>query len=612
MQDENNSQNSPRLQQKPGGFGPRGQKIIGGEKPKNFCDAIFKLCGFSKAWLPIIIVAGVLSIGGQMTRVYGPSQLSKITDIVTQGLSATIDVEAVLKIAVFLLFLYILGWIFNFSSNLLMAHASQNITKKLRSNLCKKVNNVPLSYFDTTTTGNIMSRIANDSDIIGTTLNQSLGTLISALALLVGSVVFMFITNWTMAIAAVLSSLIGFFTVFGIVSHSQKYFNEQQEELGKLNGIIEETYAGHTVVHTCNAEAVSKEEFAKTNERLFENAWKSQFLSGLMQPLMGFVGNFGYVVVCILGAVLTLNHIISFGVVVAFMIYVRQFTEPLSQIAQAITSLQSAAAATERISELLEQEEIQPDNANSVAIDYAKGEVEFDHVKFGYKPEKIIIKDFSAVARPGQKIAIVGPTGAGKTTLVNLLMRFYELNDGSIKIDGIPTTKMTRASVHNQFCMVLQDTWIFDGTIKENIIYCEQNVTDKQVIDACKAVGLHHYITTLPNGYNTVLNGTESLSAGQKQLITIARAMIRNASMLILDEATSSIDTRTEQLIENAMDKLMSGRTSFVIAHRLSTIKNANLILVMSQGEIVESGTHEELLKKNGKYAELYNSQFEE
>ena len=612
MQDENNSQNSPRLQQKPGGFGPRGQKIIGGEKPKNFCDAISKLCGFSKAWLPIIIVAGILSIGGQMTRVYGPSQLSKITDIVTQGLSETIDVEAVLKIAVFLLFLYILGWIFNFSSNLLMAHASQNITKKLRSNLCKKVNNVPLGYFDTTTTGNIMSRIANDSDIIGTTLNQSLGTLISALALLVGSVVFMFITNWIMAIAAVLSSLIGFFIVFGIVSHSQKYFNEQQEELGKLNGIIEETYAGHTVVHACNAESVSKEEFAKTNERLFENAWKSQFLSGLMQPLMGFVGNFGYVVVCILGAVLTLNHIISFGVVVAFMIYVRQFTEPLSQIAQAITSLQSAAAATERISELLEQEEIQPDDSNSVAIDYAKGEVEFDHVKFGYKPEKIIIKDFSAVARPGQKIAIVGPTGAGKTTLVNLLMRFYELNDGSIKIDGIPTTKMTRASVHNQFCMVLQDTWIFDGTIKENIIYCEQNVTDKQVIDACKAVGLHHYITTLPNGYNTVLNGTESLSAGQKQLITIARAMIRNASMLILDEATSSIDTRTEQLIENAMDKLMSGRTSFVIAHRLSTIKNANLILVMSQGEIVESGTHEKLLKKDGKYAELYNSQFEE
>ena len=612
MQDENNSQNSSRLQQKPGGFGPRGQKIIGGEKPKNFCDAIFKLCGFSKAWLPIIIVAGILSIGGQMTRVYGPSQLSKITDIVTQGLSATIDVEAVLKIAVFLLFLYILGWIFNFSSNLLMAHASQNITKKLRSNLCKKVNNVPLSYFDTTTTGNIMSRIANDSDIIGTTLNQSLGTLISELALLVGSVVFMFITNWTMAIAAVLSSLIGFFIVFGIVSHSQKYFNEQQEELGKLNGIIEETYAGHTVVHTCNAESVSKEEFVKTNERLFENAWKSQFLSGLMQPLMGFVGNFGYVVVCILGAVLTLNHIISFGVVVAFMIYVRQFTEPLSQVAQAITSLQSAAAATERISELLEQEEIQPDDSNSVAIDYAKGEVEFDHVKFGYKPEKIIIKDFSAVARPGQKIAIVGPTGAGKTTLVNLLMRFYELNDGSIKIDGIPTTKMTRASVHNQFCMVLQDTWIFDGTIKENIIYCEQNVTDKQVIDACKAVGLHHYITTLPNGYNTVLNGTESLSAGQKQLITIARAMIRNASMLILDEATSSIDTRTEQLIEKAMDKLMSGRTSFVIAHRLSTIKNANLILVMSQGEIVESGTHEKLLKKDGKYAELYNSQFEE
>lgn len=612
MQDENNSQNSPRLQQKPGGFGPRGQKIIGGEKPKNFCDAISKLCGFSKAWLPIIIVAGILSIGGQMTRVYGPSQLSKITDIVTQGLSATIDVEAVLRIAVFLLFLYILGWIFNFSSNLFMAHASQNITKQLRSNLCKKVNNVPLSYFDTTTTGNIISRIANDSDIIGTTLNQSLGTLISALALLVGSVVFMFITNWTMAIAAVLSSLIGFFIVFGIVSHSQKYFNEQQEELGKLNGIIEETYAGHTVVHACNAESVSKEEFVKTNERLFENAWKSQFLSGLMQPLMGFVGNFGYVVVCILGAVLTLNHIISFGVVVAFIIYVRQFTEPLSQIAQAITSLQSAAAATERISELLEQEEIQPDDSNSVAIDYAKGEVEFDHVKFGYKPEKIIIKDFSAVARPGQKIAIVGPTGAGKTTLVNLLMRFYELNDGSIKIDGIPTTKMTRASVHNQFCMVLQDTWIFDGTIKENIIYCEQNVTDKQVIDACKAVGLHHYITTLPNGYNTVLNGTESLSAGQKQLITIARAMIRNASMLILDEATSSIDTRTEQLIENAMDKLMSGRTSFVIAHRLSTIKNANLILVMSQGEIVESGTHEKLLKKDGKYAELYNSQFEE
>lgn len=596
----------------PGSMGPRGGRIVGGEKPQNFGDAIKKLCSFSKAYLPVIAIAAVFSVGGQVTRVLGPSQLSKITDIVTRGLSGTIDVDAVSKIVIFMVVIYLLGWAFNLTSNLLMAHASQNIVRRLRENLSKKVNNVPLSYFDTTTTGNIMSRIANDSDMIGTTLNQSLGTFISAIALLVGSVIFMFATSWIMAIAAVLSSLIGFAIVFKIVSLSQKYFNGQQEELGSLNGIIEESYAGHTIVRAYNAEDISIEAFEQTNERMFENAWKSQFLSGLMQPLMGFVGNFGYVVVCILGAALTMNNVISFGVVVAFMIYVRQFTEPLSQIAQAVSSLQSAAAATERVAALLEQDEVKPDAVDAVTLEATSGEVEFEHVKFGYNDEKLVIQDFSAQAKPGQKIAIVGPTGAGKTTLVNLLMRFYELKGGAIKIDGIPTTKMTRASVHDQFCMVLQDTWIFDGTIKENIIYSEENVSDEQVVEACKAVGLHHFITTLPNGYDTVLDDSTSLSAGQRQLVTIARAMIRNAPMLILDEATSSVDTRTERLIENAMDKLMAGRTSFVIAHRLSTVKNAKLILVMNHGEIVESGTHEELLAKCGSYAELYNSQFEE
>ena len=596
----------------PGSMGPRGGRIVGGEKPQNFGDAIKKLCSFSKAYLPVIAIAAVFSVGGQVTRVLGPSQLSKITDIVTRGLSGTIDVYAVSKIVIFMVVIYLLGWAFNLTSNLLMAHASQNIVRRLRENLSKKVNNVPLSYFDTTTTGNIMSRIANDSDMIGTTLNQSLGTFISAIALLVGSVIFMFATSWIMAIAAVLSSLIGFAIVFKIVSLSQKYFNGQQEELGSLNGIIEESYAGHTIVRAYNAEDISIEAFEQTNERMFENAWKSQFLSGLMQPLMGFVGNFGYVVVCILGAALTMNNVISFGVVVAFMIYVRQFTEPLSQIAQAVSSLQSAAAATERVAALLEQDEVKPDAVDAVTLEATSGEVEFEHVKFGYNDEKLVIQDFSAQAKPGQKIAIVGPTGAGKTTLVNLLMRFYELKGGAIKIDGIPTTKMTRASVHDQFCMVLQDTWIFDGTIKENIIYSEENVSDEQVVEACKAVGLHHFITTLPNGYDTVLDDSTSLSAGQRQLVTIARAMIRNAPMLILDEATSSVDTRTERLIENAMDKLMAGRTSFVIAHRLSTVKNAKLILVMNHGEIVESGTHEELLAKCGSYAELYNSQFEE
>lgn len=601
----------PQRRRGPGPGGPGGG-MVGGEKPDDFGKAMNRLLQFSKSWIPVFLIAGVCSIVGSVMSLIGPGKLSEITDLITAGLTSTIDVDAVAQICFILVILYGIGWACNLASGLLMAQATQSISRDLRSRMSKKINSVPLKYFDTTTTGNIMSRISNDVDMIGQTLNQSVGTLISAIAMLVGSLFCMFSTNWIMAVAAILSSLLGFVIIFAIVGHSQKYFNAQQEELGSLNGLVEETYSGHSVVRAYNAEEITKAEFVANNNRLYDAAWKSQFLSGLMQPLMGFVGNLGYVVVCIVGAVLTMNGVISFGVIVAFMMYVRQFTQPLSQLAQAATSLQSAAAATERVSAFLDEVDLTPDKTDAVTLDETNGNVTFDHVKFGYDPDKIIIKDFSAEAKSGQKIAIVGPTGAGKTTLVNLLMRFYELNGGNILIDGTKTTDMTRASVHDQFCMVLQDTWIFEGTIKENIVYSEEGVTDEQIVEACKAVGLHHFITTLPKGYDTVLNDSTSLSAGQRQLVTIARAMIRNAPMLILDEATSSVDTRTEQLIQNAMDKLMVGRTSFVIAHRLSTIRNANLILVMQQGEIVESGTHDELLAKNGPYADLYNSQFEE
>lgn len=592
-------------------FGPGNRKMGGGEKAKDFSGSLKKLFAYCGRYLPAIVFAMVLAVTGSILNLIGPGKVADMTNLMTEGLMTGIDVEAVVEIAVLLAALYGMGWLFSLIQGMVMATVTQKVSKSLRTEISQKMNRLPLKYFDGTSTGNILSRVTNDVDTIGQTLNQSIGTLVTASAMFVGSLVMMFYTNWMMAVSAILAAFSGFSLMMLIISRSQKYFMQQQQELGILNGHIEESYAGHNVVKAYNGEKAAKKEFHTMNQRLYSSAWKSQFMSGLMQPLMASVGNLGYVVVCVVGAVLTLNGTISFSVIVAFMLYVRLFTQPLSQLAQAATSLQSAAAASERVFEFLGEEELSDESGKSVHLAEVDGNVEFEHVRFGYNENKTIIHDFSAFVKSGQKIAIVGPTGAGKTTMVNLLMRFYEAQGGEIRIDGTPIQSLTRENVHNLFCMVLQDTWLFEGTIRENIVYSKEGVTEEQMIAACKAVGLHHFIKTLPKGYDTVLNDNASLSAGQRQLVTIARAMIENAPMLILDEATSSVDTRTEILIQNAMDKLMAGRTSFVIAHRLSTIKNADLILVMRDGDIVESGNHSELLAKEGFYAELYNSQFE-
>ena len=592
-------------------FGPGNRKMGGGEKAKDFSGSLKKLFAYCGRYLPAIVFAMVLAVVGSILNLIGPGKVADMTNLMTEGLMTGIDVEAVVEIAVLLAVLYGLGWLFSLVQGMVMATITQKVSKSLRTEISRKMNRLPLKYFDGTSTGNILSRVTNDVDTIGQTLNQSIGTLVTASAMFIGSLAMMFYTNWIMAVSAILAAFSGFGLMMLIISRSQKYFKLQQQELGTLNGHIEETYSGHNVVKAYNGEKAAKKEFHEMNRRLYNSAWKSQFMSGLMQPLMAFVGNLGYVVVCVAGAVLTLNGTISFSVIVAFMLYVRLFTQPLSQLAQAATSLQSAAAASERVFEFLGEEELADESGKSVHLAEVDGNVEFEHIRFGYNENKTIIHDFSASVEAGQKIAIVGPTGAGKTTMVNLLMRFYEAQGGEIRIDGTPIQSLTRENVHNLFCMVLQDTWLFEGTIRENIVYSKEGVTDEQMVAACKAVGLHHFIKTLPKGYDTVLNDNARLSAGQRQLVTIARAMIENAPMLILDEATSSVDTRTEILIQNAMDKLMAGRTSFVIAHRLSTIKNADLILVMKDGDIVESGKHSELLAKGGFYAELYNSQFE-
>lgn len=596
-----------------GGFGMgKGAGGMGGEKAKDFKKALGGLLQYSRTYLPAILLAVILAVAGAVMNIIGPGKLADITDLITEGIRTGIDLEAVAQIAVLLLVLYVAGFLCSVCQGMIMATVTQKVSKSLRTDISEKINKLPLSYFDRTSTGDILSRMTNDVDTIGQTLNQSLGTLVSSVAMFLGALIMMFYTNWIMALSGVVATAIGFIFMMIIISRSQKYFVQQQEELGVLDGQIEETYSGHNVVKAYNGEEAAKKEFRKQNQKLYECAWKSQFMSGLMQPLMSFIGNLGYVVVCIMGSVLVIQDVISFSVIVAFMLYIRLFTQPLAQMAQAATNLQSAAAASEHVFEFLAEEEMADEKEKTERLDTAAGNVEFCHVQFGYQPDKLIIHDFSARARNGQKIAIVGPTGAGKTTLVNLLMRFYELGKGEILIDGIPTNELTRENVHRLFGMVLQDTWLFEGTIKENIIYSKEGVTDEEVVRACKAVGLHHYIKTLPKGYDTVLNDQANLSAGQKQLVTIARAMIENAPMLILDEATSSVDTRTEILIQKAMDQLMMGRTSFVIAHRLSTIKNADLILVMKDGDVIESGNHEELMARQGFYAELYNSQFEQ
>ena len=522
------------------------------------------------------------------------------------------DLAAAKKIIITLVCLYLLSAIFGYIQSYSMTTVSNGFAKNLRAKISIKINKLPLKFFDSHEIGDILSRVTNDVDTIAQNLNQSLATLISSVTLFIGSIIMMFTTNWIMAITAILSTLFGFTFMISILKKSQKYFIARQEELGNINGHIEEIYSGHNVVECYNAKSEVTKTFDELNGRLRECNKKSQFLSGLMQPMMGFIGNFGYVMVCIVGALLTMKGYITFGVIVAFMIYVRLFTNPLSQIAQAMTSLQTTAAASERVFEFLDEQEMTDESNKTKVLDKrkVKGDIEFKNVKFGYDDSRLIIKNFSASAHPGEKIAIVGPTGAGKTTMVNLLMKFYEINSGDILIDGVSTKDLTRENIHDLFIMVLQDTWLFEGSIRDNIKFNQEDVTDEEIWAACKTVGVDHFIKTLPGGLDCVIGENDSISSGQKQLLTIARGMIENAPFLILDEATSNVDTRTEELVQKAMDKLMEGRTSFIIAHRLSTIKNANLILVMNEGNIIEQGTHEELMKKNGFYADLYNSQF--
>ncbi len=637
------------------------------EAPTDFKSAMKKLIKYLNKFHTLIVIAFILAATSSILSIIAPNKLSDLADLISEGLyprmtetdiqnimsdesisyedkeiftenlkdlnkdsnldefianqplsikekiAPQIDFAAIKKLAIILGIIYIISAIFSFFQHYIMATVSNFFAKDLRSKIINKINKLPLKFFDKNQTGDILSRVTNDIDTIAQTMSQSIGSLVGAITLVIGSVLMMFITNITMALCAIISSLIGFSLMSIILKKSQKYFVQRQVELGNMNGHIEEVYSGHNVVKVYNGKSISDEKFDKLNNKVFDAIRKSQFLSGLMQPIMMFIGNFSYVIVCVVGALLVMNNHITFGVIVAFMVYIRLFTNPLSQIAQAMTSLQSAAAASERIFEFVEEEEM-PDESKltkQLNRDEVKGYVTFDHVKFGYDKDRVIIKDFSANVKPGQKIAIVGPTGAGKTTMVNLLMKFYEINSGDIKIDDISINELKRKNVHELFTMVLQDTWLFNGTIKENIVYNQKNISDEEVKKVCKIVGVDHFIKSLPNSYNTVIEDNESISTGQKQLITIARGMLDNAPFLILDEATSNVDTRTEELVQKAMDKLMEGRTSFIIAHRLSTIKNADLILVMNEGNIIEQGNHEELMKQNGFYANLYNSQFE-
>ncbi len=594
---------------RPGGMG-HGRVA---EKPKDLVGTWKKLLGYCKKYLPLIVIAVLCAIGGTVLTLLGPDKLSQITKLIQEGLLTGIDMDAVMKICITLVCFYAASFLLSLLQNWAMSSVTQSVTKKMRGDISRKINKLPMWYYNRTSTGDVLSRVTNDVDTIGQSLNQCIANLVHAIVLFLGSLFMMLKTNGVMTLTAVLATVIGFAFMGIIMSRSQKYFIAQQRQLGIINGHMEEMYTGQSTIKAYNAEEHSKATFDEMNKKMRAAGFKAQCLSGMMQPLMSFIGNFGYVAVCVVGAALAMDGQIDFGVIVAFIMYVRYFTQPLSQIAQALQSLQSAAAAGERVFEFLEAQEMEKEDEKVHKLENVQGYVDFSHVKFGYEEsQRTIIHDFSASAKPGQKIAIVGPTGAGKTTLVNLLMRFHEIQGGEISIDGVPINELTREAVHDQFCMVLQDTWLFEGTVRENLIYCTRDASDEKMKRACKAVGLDHFIRTLPHGYDTVLGDQVSLSQGQKQQLTIARAMIADRPMLILDEATSSVDTRTEKQIQDAMDQLMENRTSFVIAHRLSTIKNSDLILVLKDGDIIESGNHEQLLQKNGFYAELYNSQFDQ
>ena len=614
-------------QSRPPRRGPMGGPGMGpgaGEKAKDFKSAVKRLVKELGKFKILIIIALILAIAGAVLSISAPDRLSKLTDEIQAGIIPKMEngqmimpqmnMDAIKSIALSLVILYACSAICTFIQSICMTEVANNLARSLRTRISVKINKLPLSYFDRHQSGDTLSRVTNDVDTIAQTMNQSLGTLVSNITLFLGSIIMMFYTNWIMALTAIGASLLGFMGMFAVLSKSQKYFVAKQEELGNLNGHIEEVYSGLNVVKAYNGKKESDKKFDEYNQKVCEANRKSQFLSGIMQPIMNFIGNFGYVAVCIVGALLTMNNVISFGVIIAFITYVRLFTNPLSQIAQSMTSLQSTAAASERVFEFLDEKEMADQSKINKTLDKnnVKGKIEFDNVVFQYdNNDKPTIKNFTATAEPGQKIAIVGPTGAGKTTMVNLLMKFYDINSGDIRIDGVSTKELSRENIHSLFTMVLQDTWLFEGTVKENIIYNQENISDERVKEVCKEVGLDHFIRTLPKGYDSYLSENDSVSAGQRQLLTIARGMIQDSPFLILDEATSNVDTRTEELVQVAMDKLTEGRTSFIIAHRLSTIKNADLILVMKDGNIVEQGNHEQLMAKNGAYAELYNSQFE-
>nr|WP_276933162.1 ABC transporter ATP-binding protein [Globicatella sulfidifaciens] len=573
--------------------------------------ALKRALRYADGYLIPIVIALIFSIISSVITVIGPDKMSEMMDVITQGVMVGIDLNKIDKIGKTLVILYLTAAVMGYAQSFIVATISQRYTQRLRRAIAEKMNRLPLRYFDSRPTGDVLSIITNDLDTVGQSLNQSLGTLVSATVLLIGTLFMMFKTNWVMALTAISSVFIGFIGMVFIMSKSRAHFKAQQKNLATVNGYIEEAYTGLSIVSSYNAADEMKGQFAKLNEQLYGSAWKSQFLGGMMMPLMAFIGNFGYVMVSLMGAYLVLNGHITIGVIIAFMVYVRLFSQPLSQIAQAAQSLQSAGAALGRVMDYLDADEMSDESYKTTQLSQIKGNVAFEHVNFGYDEGKTIIHDFSAEAKAGQKIAIVGPTGAGKTTIVNLLMRFYEVNSGQILIDGVNIKDMTRAELHEYFSMVLQDTWLFEGSIRDNLIFNQPEITQEEVIKAAKAVGIHHFITTLPHGYDTVLDDSVQLSVGQKQLMTIARALLKDAPLLILDEATSSVDTRTEELIQKAMDALMVGRTSFVIAHRLSTIRNADLILVMKDGNIIEQGNHDQLMVQDGFYADLYNSQFE-
>lgn len=593
-------------------FGQRGMHAV--EKSKRGIGGVLReLFAYSSKLKVPMIIAFLFAIVGAVLTIIGPNLLSQITDLISDSLFGEIDLSAIASIGILLLVVYGFSALFTYVEHFIMATVTLDLSRDLRGDLSKKINRVPMKYFHSTPFGDILSRVTNDVSTLQQALANSLPSMISAAAQFIGCLVMMFVTEWRMALAAIAVTVLGFLIMAAVMLRSQKYFTARQENLSTLNGYIEEMYSGHDVVRISRANRKIKKAFGGMNGALYNADWRSQFLSGVMQPLMTIVGNLGYVVVCVLGSALAMNGEISFGVIVAFILYVRLFTSPLSTLAQGMTQMQTAAAAGDHIFDFLQEEELSDESGKEAVLTNVRGEVEFEHVRFSYpdNPGKIIIKDFSAHIQPGQKVAIVGPTGAGKTTMVNLLMRFYEINSGSIKIDGVPTSEMTRESVHDLFSMVLQDTWTFEGTVRENLVYNKTGVSDEELEKACRACGIYHFIETLPNGFDTVLDDSIAVSAGQKQLLTIARAMVQDNPMLILDEATSSVDTRTELITQKAMDQLTEHRTSFVIAHRLSTIKNADLILVMKDGDIIEQGNHESLLAQGGFYADLYNSQFE-